>query len=343
MKLLLRSMLFVTAHNEKFIEKSVQTDADALIMDMEDSVPDDCKEKARTLLRSYLERGALAGKQVFVRTNPLDSEHFARDVDAAMHKDILGFMPPKIQSRDDIVFLEKLLTQKENEHGLAPGSFKLAPLVETTAAVLNLSEIIRDNRRIVAIAFGGEDFLNDLEGLHGEPPIAFDVPRALIAMAARSIGIAPIDTPFLDLKDADGFVHEKKEAFELGFAGSLLINPRQIAPANACFTPDADEIARAKEIIEAIRVSKEQGAGCVMLGERMVGPPMRRKAEQIVALVDLIENKKGRASRPSSGCVGATVRSPAVAKQRCKTQMPRRMPGCPVIMMPGCLKVVMPG
>jgi citrate lyase subunit beta/citryl-CoA lyase len=291
MKMLLRSMLFVTAHNPKFIEKSVSTDADALILDMEDSVPDDCKEMAQGLVREYLGKGFFRGKTVFMRTNPIDSRHFIRDIDAGMSADIRGFMPPKIQSRDDIIFMEKLLTQKENENGLPPGHFKLAPLVETTASVLDLSRIISNNKRIVAIVFGGEDFLNDLEGIHGNPPIAFNVPKALIAMAARSIGIAPIDTPYLDLKDEDGFLREKREAYELGFAGSLLINPKQIAHANDCFSPETAEVERSRKIIEAIRVSKESGAGCVMLGNTMVGPPMQKKAEQIVEFVDMIERK----------------------------------------------------
>ena len=291
MKLLLRSMLFVSAHNTKFIEKSLSTDADALILDMEDAVPEDQKAKAREYLKLYLEKGVFNGKQVFVRTNSLDSPHFIKDIDASIHKDILGIMPPKIQSRDDMIFLDKLLSQKENEFNIDQGHFKLAPLIETTASVLNLSEIIRDTNRIAAIVFGGEDFLNDLEGTHGHPPIAFNTPKALIAMAARSAGVSPIDTPFLDLTDEEGFIHEKGEASELGFAGSLLINPRQIAPANKCFTPSDAEIKTSKEIIDAIAESEKAGEGCVMLGNNMIGPPMQRRAERIIEFVDMIEQK----------------------------------------------------
>jgi citrate lyase subunit beta/citryl-CoA lyase len=290
-RLLLRSMLFVPGHNREFIDNSVTTDADALVMDMEDSVPEDRKADAQETLRGAFADGIFGGKTVFIRTNSLESRHFLRDIDAGMHADLTGFMPPKIQSREDIVFLDKLLTQKENEYGMEPGCIKLAPLVETTAAVLDLANIIRDSRRIVAIVFGGEDYLNDLEGIHGEPPKAFDTPRSLIAMAARSAGVAPIDTPFLDLSDAEGLEREKREAYELGFAGSLLINPRQIEPANRCFTPAPELVANAREIVEAIRVSEEQGAGCVMLGKRMIGPPMQKKAEQIIELIELVEAK----------------------------------------------------
>jgi citrate lyase subunit beta/citryl-CoA lyase len=281
-------MLFITAHNEKFISKGIASGADALIMDMEDSVPEDSKDAARELMKKYLGEGAFSGLQVFVRTNPLDSRHFLRDIDASIHRDILGIMPPKIQSREDLIFLDKLLTQKENEYGIAAGHFKLAPLVETTSAVLNLSEIVRGHGRIVAIVFGGEDYLNDLEGTHGNPPIAFNVPKALVAMAARSLGISPIDTPYLDPRDIEGFVREKSEAYELGFAGSLLINPRQIEPANGCFTPSGEDVRQSGEIIAAIAASKAEGAGCVMLDRNMVGPPMQRRAERIMGFMDLL-------------------------------------------------------
>lgn len=293
MKLLLRSMMFVSAHNPKFIKKSLTTNADALILDMEDAVPEDQKEMAREVFSEYLQNDAFRGRQIFVRTNSLDSPHFIKDIDASIHKDVLGIMPPKIQSRDDIIFLDKLLTQKENEYGIEQGHFKLAPLVETTAAVLNLSEIIKDTNRIVAIVFGGEDFLNDLEGTHGHPPIAFNTPKALIAMAARSVGISPIDTPFLDLEDEDGLRKEKKEAYELGFAGSLLINPRQIIPANECFTPNDEDISQSKAIIKAIENSRKDGAGCVMLGQSMVGPPMQRRAERIMKFMELVSESEG--------------------------------------------------
>lgn len=292
MKLLLRSMLFVTAHNEKFIEKGVQSDADALIIDFEDGVPEDKKDLARNTIKENISKGVFKGKQVFVRTNELNSEHFLKDIDSVMHEDILGIMPPKILSHDDIIFIEKLLAQKENEFKITPNHFKLAPLIETTASVLNLQKIIENNNRIVAIVFGGEDFLNDLEGFHGHPPVAFNTPKSLISMAARSMGVMPIDTPHLELKDVDGFMSEKGEAYEMGFAGSLLINPKQIELAHKCFTPSDEDIETSKRIIEAVDESKKNGAGCVMLGDKMVGPPMLRKATRVMNIVKLIEEKK---------------------------------------------------
>lgn len=292
MNLLLRSMLFVPAYNRKFIDKALKSEADAIIIDMEDSVPPDWKGKARLIILECVRKRIFQGHVVFIRTNPLDDSQFMEDIRLAENSDITGFMPPKILSEADLLFLDRILTQQEQEMQIASGHFKLAPLVETTASVLNLAEIVRHSKRTVAICFGGEDYLNDLQGIHGTPPKAFIVPRALVAMAARSVGIAPIDTPFLDLTDKKGFIEEKEEAYELGFAGTLLINPKQIEVANQCFMPDETEVEQAKRVIDAIEKSRSCGAGCVMLDDRMIGPPMQRKAEQIMKVVALVEAKE---------------------------------------------------
>jgi citrate lyase subunit beta/citryl-CoA lyase len=205
-------------------------------------------------------------------------------------------MPPKITSKNDIVFIEKLLAQKENAHGIEQGHFKLAPLIETTGAVLNLSEILRGHTRLVALCFGGDDFLGDLHGSYGDPPVAHFAPRAMVAMAARSAGLVPIDTPYLFLHDIEGLKKEKDQGFELGFGGSLLISPRHIDVINESFTPSREQAEQAKAIMDAIKISQRGGvfSNCVMLGERMVGPPMQRRAEWIMELMELIESKGRR-------------------------------------------------
>jgi citrate lyase subunit beta/citryl-CoA lyase len=290
-KMLLRTMLFVPANNRRHIEKAVTSKADALILDFEDAIPPDQKAEARAILSEYLSAGAFHGLTVFIRTNAMDHPDLLKDIECGMHQDITGFVPPKITTRDDIVFLEKLLTQMENTHRIENGHFRLAPLIETTGAVLNLSEILKDNKRIVALCFGGDDFLGDLNGTYGDPPVAHFTPRALTAMAARSAGAIPIDTPYLYLNDFEGLKREKDQGFELGFGGALIINPRHIDIVNDCFSPQPEEVETAEAIMAAIRQSKEDGSGCVMLGERMIGPPMQRRAEWILRLADSIRQR----------------------------------------------------
>jgi citrate lyase subunit beta/citryl-CoA lyase len=210
----------------------------------------------------------------------------------SLHEDIHGFMPTKIRTYHDLLYYDKLLTQLEIENNFPIGKFKLVPLIENTTAVMDAYNIAKASSRTIALCFGGEDLLDDLSGLHGTPPRAFDYPRAVISHAARACGILPIDTPYLELNDFEGFKIEETVSFEQGFAGCLLIHPRQIPVANQCFTPSEAEIHRSNKIIEAIEEAKKRGSGVAMLDGKMIGPPMRKRAEKVIRLMNQI-NKNG--------------------------------------------------
>ena len=288
--ILLRNMMYVPAFKEKFIDKSLDAPADALIYDLEDSVPQSCKAEARVILKSYIEKGVFAGKKVFVRLNPLESFEVLDDLEAVVNKDIFGFVPTKIYSADDIKFYDELLNQLEVKNEITVGHFKLAPLIETAQAVAEINEIAKASERIVAVLFGGEDFLNDMMGTHGEPPKAFDYPRAQVAVAARSAGVQAIDTPFLAVHDIDAFIAEEMLSKDLGFSGIQVLSPRQIEPANKCFTPSEEEVNRSREIVAAWKESIKTGSGVAMFNGKMIGPPMRKRAEKILEIMELVED-----------------------------------------------------
>ena len=288
--MLLRNMMYVPAYKEKFIDKSLTAPADAIIYDLEDSVPATFKPEARKILKKYIDKGAFKDKKVFVRLNPLESNMLSEDLKYVLHGDIDGFMPSKIYTAADMDYYDKLISQLEAENGIKAGHFKLTPLIETTSAVMDIYNICRQTKRIMAVCFGGEDFLNDLEGLHKEPPRSLEYPRAAIAIAARAAGVQPIDTPFLAIHDEEGFIKEENLSFEMGFAGVQILSPRQIPLANQCFTPDAEEVKRSEEIVEACRKSSEEGSGVAMYNGKMIGPPMRKRAEKVLEIMELIKN-----------------------------------------------------
>ena len=289
--LLLRSMLFVPTYKESFIRHGLESGADAIILDLEDSIPEQFKQVARENVKKFLDAGEFENCTVFVRLNPLESNLVFKDLEYVLHPDIDGFMLTKIYTADDMVYYDKLFTQLENENDIDHLHFAFTPLIETTSAVMDIYNIAKSSSRTIALTFGGEDYLNDLEGLHGEPPIAFDYPRAVIALAARAAGILPIDTPYLAVKDVAGFMKEETICFEMGFAGCLLVHPTQIESSNSCFTPKESEIKRSREIVEAITISKAQGSGVAMLGKKMIGPPMLKRAEKVLKMVELIQKK----------------------------------------------------
>jgi citrate lyase subunit beta/citryl-CoA lyase len=291
-EILLRNMMYVPAYREKFIEKSLTAPADAIIYDLEDSVPQEFKPDARKILKEYIDKGVFKDKTVFVRLNPLESNMLSEDLKYVLHRDITGFMPSKIYTAADMDYYDKLITQLEAENGIETGHFKFTPLIETTSAVMDIYNICKQSKRTIAVCFGGEDFLNDLEGLHKEPPRSFDYPRAAIAIAARASGIQPIDTPYLAIHNEEGFIKEENISFEIGFSGVQILSPRQIPLANRCFTPDEEEVKRSEEIMEACRLSALEGSGVAMYKDKMIGPPMRKRAEKVLEIMELIRNNE---------------------------------------------------
>lgn len=289
-EMLLRSFMFVPAYNRKFIDKALTSEADAIILDMEDSVPWDKRADARNIIKEYAKVGLLKQKIVFIRINSMDTQDFVEDISELVLQDVKGFMPSKIDSAEDIVFIDKLLNFMEMKKEMPVGKYMLAPLIETTQALANIDGIARASARLVALCFGGEDYLNDLGSVYTYHAPALMIPRALIANAARSAGLLPIDTPYVNIPDIEGFEKAERQAYENGYAGCLVLNPRQIEAANRAFMPDKCKVEYSRRIIAAVKeAEKVKSSSVVMLDGGMVGPPMRKRAENVIRQIELIE------------------------------------------------------
>lgn len=282
----LRSMTFVPAYNTRFLDKAITFTSDALILDLEDAVPWDYKQQARDNLRSYLDAGSFS-QAVYVRVNAIDTGLLLKDLEAALHPRTSGIMFTKIRDERDIVYLDKLLSQLESDLGFEEGTFTMCPLIETASAVMRAYEIATASPRMIALTFGAEDYLRELDGLHLEHGASLLVPRSMIVMAARAAGIEPIDTPYLDIRNLAGLERELLLARELGFSGSLLLHPSHIQAANAVFAPSEAEIAEARSIIDAIEASAATGSGVALIDGKLVGPPMEKRARAVLAKAGL--------------------------------------------------------
>jgi len=297
-EILLRSFMFVPAYNRKFIDKALVSEADAIILDMEDSVPKDKRTDARGIINEYASVGLLSQKNVFIRINPLNTQDFVEDISELVLEDIQGFMPSKVNSAEDIVFVDKLLKFMEVKNGLTIGKHLLAPLIETTRALANIDGIANASPRLVALCFGGEDYLNDLGSVYTYHAPALMIPRAIVANAARCAGLLPIDTPYINIPDVEGFERAARQAYENGYAGCLILSPRQIEAANRAFMPDDEKVEYSRRIIEAVKESERiNSSSVVMLDGGMVGPPMRKRAEAVIRQVELIEKKKAQGNK----------------------------------------------
>jgi citrate lyase subunit beta/citryl-CoA lyase len=287
---LLRSVFFVPSHITKYLDKIPQINADAYILDLEDSVPQHLRENARLNARHFFDTTTLLDYQFIVRINPLEDNTVLEDLDAVISNKLFAIMPAKIRDQNDISFLDNLLTQYEAKYKLKQ-KIKLLPLIETLDSFLNVREIVKSSERLIGLAFGGEDYLNDLQGSHGVDDHTFDYPRTKIAIAAKSANLVALDTPFLDVKNHQGFIKREEKSKDLGYDGCLLIHPVQVELANESFSPPKEDIENAKNIKRAVLESKDNGLSVVLLDGKLIGPPMQKKAEKILNKVELIKKK----------------------------------------------------
>jgi citrate lyase beta subunit len=281
MELLLRSMLFAPANNPIYMEKAVRSAADAVVFDLEDAVPSGGKDAARRMLTSFLEGGGAAGRTAFLRVGAPNSPDMPRDLAVGIHPDITGFVAPKVSSADDLVFLDRMLGLIEREKGARRGGYKLLPMIENTRALMDLRAIVHASPRIVAVCFGSYDYRCDLRLMSDDGSLFMKFPRALIAAAARSAGVQAIDTPYFDVRDMDGLRAEKRDAFALGFSGSLIITPRHAGAVNECFSPSREMMAFADGALQAAEAARREGASLAVYEGIMIDEPVELLAREI--------------------------------------------------------------
>lgn len=289
---LMRSLMFVPANNEKYLDSSVKRDADVLLLDIEDSVPPHEKQRARDNIKQFVNREDLNDKLVFPRINDRESGELLRDVYQLTIPGIDGFMYPKSTKPEDVYFIGKLLETIEYEKGYPIGTFKLIPLIETAGAVISIKDICTASERVIAVAFGCEDYVTDMEGKHDLEGTSILTARNLIAIGARSCGVLPIDTVHIRVHDLEDLEKNLILSRNLGFEGMLVLSPKELPLVNKYYSPTSDEVAWAEEMIELANAAKKEGKGVAMKDNKFIGPPMVKMANKIIDKHLKIASKK---------------------------------------------------
>jgi citrate lyase subunit beta/citryl-CoA lyase len=288
-------MMFVPGHREKLIQSATRSAADALILDLEDSVkPESNKQVARDMIKGYLDSGAFDGYDVFIRVNDRESGHLLKDVLQLAVEGVAGFMYPKAFTGQDIYFFDKLLETIEAEKRIPKGTYTIVPLIETAAAVLNAQDICQASSRVIALAFGCEDFISDLEGIHDHEGVSISTPRALIALAARANGVIPIDTVHINVRDLEHLEKNIELARKLGFEGMLILHPKEIELAHQYFSPSEQEVADAQEMLRLAEEASRGNVGVAVVNGKFIGPPMVIAAQKKLKRHEAIMEKMGR-------------------------------------------------
>ncbi len=286
--------MFVPAHSDKLLESASKVNADVLLFDIEDSVqPERNKQIARDKLLAKIKEKKYEGRTIFPRINDRESGQLLKDVLQLTVPEIDGFMYPKAKRGEDIYFFDKLLETIEFEKGYEIGTFKIIPLIETASAVMNVQEICSASKRVVGIAYGSEDFITDLQGIHDEEHQSLFTPRAMIAMAARAHDIIPIDTVHVRVKDLEDLEVNLKVSKNLGFEGMLVLNPIELDLVHKYYSPSEEELIHSREILKLDKEARENNQGVAIMKGKFIGPPFVAKAKRILKKQLKIEQNNG--------------------------------------------------
>ena len=271
-------------------EKAAGAGADALILDLEDSVPPAEKPAARPMARQALDK--IRGPALYVRVNADGTPWLADDVAAVVCEGLAGIVLPKVEQVASLHHVADLLTAGEAQIGLPPGRTEIILQIETALGVRNAYELAIASRRVASLCPGTArdgDLQRDLGAawsLNG-PELAYA--RAKVLLDAKAAGIAyPLDGVFADFQDDDGFVAEATMARRLGYCGKTLIHPRQIPLAHRAFTPTAEEVAYYRRLLEAFEGAVARGSAAVNLEGTMVDVAMATRARQFLALAEQV-------------------------------------------------------
>jgi citrate lyase subunit beta/citryl-CoA lyase len=282
----LRSLLFVPGNKANMLAKAEDVAADVVLPDMEDSVPDAEKANARATVAASLPRLGAKKPLVVPRVNALATGWLEADLEAVVGPEIYAVSVGKIRSAGDISAISRLLAKAERNAGLEVGRLKLIPWIETAHAIVHCFEICTASERIVAAAFGAEDFTHDLGIERRDDETQLLYARSALCTAARAAGIAALDTPYFKLRDLEGLRASSLAAKDLGFNGRFAIHPEQIATINECFSPSAAEIAHARRIVAAFAEAEKRGRASTSLDGRVIDVPVVKRARAVLAAAE---------------------------------------------------------
>lgn len=281
-----RSMLFLPGSTPNKIINGDSMGADAVILDLEDAVSPDEKDAARILVRHAIKSLGFPGVEIIIRINSIDTDYWKADLDEVIPLKPALIMPPKTSCAADVLAVDAYISELEDKLGFERNTVKLIPLIETALGVENAFQIASATKRVAALFLGGEDLTADLRCKRTKEGNEINYARTRLVCAARAAGVDVYDTPFTDVNDDEGIWTDAEYAKSLGFTGKSAISPRHVSVINSVFSPSQKDIDYAYEVMEAIRMAKEQGRGVISLRGKMIDAPIVARAQQTIAAAE---------------------------------------------------------
>ena len=289
---MIRSFLFVPGDSERKLEKARDAGADAVIVDLEDSVTAENRPRARELAREYID----GRDDVWLRINPVDSGEAQADLQAVMPAAPSGIVLPKARSADDAARLATKLDELESRFDIAAGHTRILPIcTERPRALFSLDSYVGATPRLAGLTWGAEDLSAALgarairdDGGNWLAP--YELARSLCLFAAAAAEVPAIDTVYTDFRDTAGLASFATRAARDGFTGMLAIHPAQVATINDAFSPSVDEVERAERIVALFR--DNPGAGALALDGEMIDKPHLVQARRVIAVAQRLKTRQ---------------------------------------------------
>jgi citrate lyase beta subunit len=280
-----RALLFMPGDSRKKIEKGAGLGVDSIIMDLEDAIAFSGKEAARQCTLQALQEVDFGRSERLVRLNQvIPGWLYADDLTATIDGQPDGYVLPKVEDPAQVQHIADLLAEAEDARGWPHESIRLLAIIETGKGIVNLREIVASHPRLDALIFGAEDLAGDIGAQRTRSGWEVFYARSAVVTHAKAFGLQAIDTVFVDLTAPDeALIEETQLILSMGYTGKLAIHPRQVAPIQQVFTPHADEVRAARQLIAAHDAHQSSGLGVFEYQGKMVDMPMIRSALILLA------------------------------------------------------------
>lgn len=292
----LRSLLFMPGNRQRMLEKGPTAGADALLPDLEDSVPLEEKAAARGLLHGYIPNHA--GHTIFVRTNGLSSGETRQDLEAVVGPGLAGIFLPKAESADEIRQVAAWLDELESAAGLPSGQVEVVVMLESALGVLRAYEIASASPRVASLCFASAengDLQTDLGCDWSHEGTEMLYARSKVILDARAAGVDyPLDGVYADLENESGLIADTTLSKRLGYRGRTVIHPRQIEPVNVIYTPSPDELAYYERLLATFEAATAEGRASAAFEGKMIDYAMAARARRVLALGRAVAGRSGK-------------------------------------------------
>jgi len=278
-----RSRIYLPGNRPRMIQKGPGLGADAVILDLEDSVSPEQKDAARFLVTRAIETVNFGQSEVMVRINPISNGGLV-DLSVVLEAGPDSVVVPKCESKEDVLVVEDAINKVNPKKPVA-----ILPMIETARGILSAFEIASASSMIDAITFGGEDFTQDIGATRTKAGKEIFWGRSLVVIAAKAAGVQALDTVFSDTKDEEGLRRDTIEIKEMGFDGRAAIHPAQIEVIHECFTPTEQEMQHAANVLFAAELARHEGSGVAVVRGKMVDKPIIERAEKMIRFAERLQ------------------------------------------------------